>query len=90
MGQESHIGNVVGKISPSLRSSITRNLSIAVPFAVCGTAQLVPAEHPAPLDKNIDGTYCLQCPAVNPEVKPQVQSIHWLSESQSGIALERN
>jgi len=90
MCQESHIGNVVGKISLSLRSSVNRNPSIAVPIAVCGTGQLFPAKHPVPLDKNIDGAYCLQCPVVNPKAKSQVQSIHGLSESQSGTALERD
>ena len=71
MGPESQIGNMLEKISLSLRVSTTRNMSITVLLAVCGTAQLFPAEHPVPPDKNMDGAYCLQCPAVNPEVKSQ-------------------
>jgi hypothetical protein len=61
------------------------------------------AKHPISLDRNIDAAMCLEChennikdeanclehPAVNPQVKYEGQSIHWLSESQSVIVLER-
>ena len=89
MFPESQIGDIVGKISRFLRISIIRNLSIAVLFAVCGTAQLIPIKHPVPLDKNIHEAPRLQYPLVNPEVKLQGQTIHWLLESQSVIVLER-
>ena len=89
MGPESQIGNMVEKISLSLRVSTTRNMSITVLLAVCGTAQLIPIKHPVPLDKNIHEAPRLQYPLVNPEVKHQGQTIHWLLESQSVIVLER-
>jgi hypothetical protein len=89
MCPESQIGNIAGKISLSLRISMIRNLSIAVLFAVCSATQLIPDKHSVPFDRNIDGAYCLQRPAVNPEVNSEARSIRWLSEYQSAIALER-
>jgi hypothetical protein len=71
MCPESRIVNPVVKISWSLRISIIRDLSLTILFAVCCTTQLFPAIHPVPLYKNIDGAYCLKCPAVNPELQSE-------------------
>lgn len=41
---------------------------MTVPFALCCAAQPSPAIHPVPPEKNIDGAYCIQRSAVNPDV----------------------
>jgi len=59
-------------VRKALRITLIRNLSIAVLFAVCGTAYLFPGKHPVPLDKDIDGAKCLECH----ENKTKEKSIH--------------
>jgi hypothetical protein len=71
---ESQIGNTVREIPPSWRISMIQNLSISVLFPGCGTAQLFPAEHSVPLDKNINGAYRLQFADVNREAEAQGNS----------------
>jgi hypothetical protein len=68
---ESRIGNTVGVIPLSWQISMIQNLSISVLFSGRGTAQLFPAKHPVLFDKNINGTYCLQYAAANPEAESQ-------------------
>ena len=81
--------NLVGKDLKPLRINTIRNLLIVVLLAVCSTAYVFPATHPVPSEKNGEGANCLDCPAVNPEVKPQGQSNYWLSETQRLVVLER-
>jgi predicted CXXCH cytochrome family protein len=69
---EERIDDNSAKINSSLRTTLVRNLSIAVLLGLFGTAGLFAGKHPTPLDKDIDAAKCIECH----ENKTKEKSIH--------------
>jgi predicted CXXCH cytochrome family protein len=61
MCPESEIGNIFVRISLSLRIWLIRNLSILLLVIAATIPSAMAGKHPVKLDKNVDGSQCLEC-----------------------------